>query len=131
VLSDAEAERVRDDLKREWGVAGDYYPLERAMRADLRAYRREAFEAAGMSAVLPRLVEARGVRRPWQEQEDRLVFEIEPESLDILREPHETFWTSPALDGLAYVSHESSVTFGGWLLDDLLKVWSEASAAEW
>lgn len=131
VLSAAAASVVGAELLRVWGARGYWYPLERTRRTDVRAFRRDAFEADQADAKVAALIDALPARRLWQIGETGLTFEIEPASLDLLGAEEETFWISADLDWIVYVSHESSVTVGGVLVDPLLAAWPGAAAAAW
>jgi hypothetical protein len=130
VLSESAARVARAELARVWGAEGYWYPLEPTRCTDVRAFRRDAFERDKADATLYALIAALPTRRLWEIEETGVIFEIEPASLD-LRGGSETFWVPLDLAWIVYVSHESSVTVGGVVLDPLLSAWPGAAAAAW
>jgi len=43
----------------------------------------------------------------------------------------EGYWSSDGLDWIIYASHESSVTVGGWLLEEVKQAWSDWNSRIW
>ncbi len=131
VLTDEAAETVRAKLKETWGAEGCWYPLEPTGRADVRAFHSDVFATEGASKLLSTILKERGIGFLWQIEEDGTVVEIEVASLDIDQAGAEAFWSTPELDWIVYVSHESSVTVGGWMLNEIRKEWPTWERAIW
>jgi hypothetical protein len=125
VLQEDESTEIRSRIRDRWRVDVNsyWYPLTSERPADV-----EAFEAPWLlhevpTAVLQGILLRRGVSRIWEVREggpdyaiDRALFEPEYNG-------QEGYWTSEALDWIVYASHESSLTVGGWLLDEVRSVW--------
>ena len=43
----------------------------------------------------------------------------------------EGYWCSQDMDWIVYASHESSITIGGWLLDEVERVWPNWKERIW
>ncbi len=81
--------------------------------------------------LLSAILKERDIGLIWQIEEDGTVSEIEVASFDIDQAGDEVFWSTPDLDWIVYVSHESSVTIGGWMLNKLRKLWPTWERALW
>ena len=133
VLPAEESEQVWGSVERAWGLEpGRYwYPLAETDRADVEAFQdRHLFRAVApewFGAVLSQ----REIERVWELREYGPEYEMDASAL----EPHyngaEGFWTSPTLDWIIYASHESSVTVGGWMLQELKQAWPEWERFIW
>lgn len=133
VLPAEESERVWDSVGRAWGLEpGRYwYPLAETDRADVEAFQDRPLLQAVAPEWFGAVLSQRGVERVWELREYGPEYE-----LDVLAvEPHyngaEGVWTSPALDWILYASHESSVTVGGWMLQELKQTWAEWDRHIW
>lgn len=90
----------------------------------------EAFQAPYLQrAVAPErlatILAERGVERVWELREYGREYERDVSEVDPEYDGAEGVWTSPAHDWIVYASHETSITIGGWLLDEVKRQWPE------
>ncbi|MFI5379738.1 MAG: hypothetical protein ACHRHE_10605 [Tepidisphaerales bacterium] len=82
-----------------------------------------AMEAPGAYEQLRRVVSLSGFTRVIELREGGHDCEIDLEGASFLYDGEEGFWTSRDLNWMVYVSHESSITFGGsWLVSEMREV---------
>jgi hypothetical protein len=122
VLSEDESNRLWEELKRTWGVAGgDWFPLKDGpMPSNMLAFHTDYFERIGGAALIRKGLREQGVSTVFLLQE----LDVDPEyeiALDIFS-PYAAggaqYSTSNQAHWLIYASHESSVTIcGDWLID--------------
>lgn len=131
VLGVHETRALTDSLTRVWGVMGSWYPLEPTARGDVDAFLRVAFETADASRMLKSILHAKHTVLVLHLDEEGVASEIDLDLLDVGAAGEEEFWTAPDYSWLLYVSHESTVTIGGWLLEALQAEWKDWRAARW
>lgn len=125
VLPRDEVEQVWDSVERAWDLDRRqyWYPLRETAQAGVEAFQAPHFLRAITPERLEGILRERGVTRVWELREDGPEYELDVSAL----EPHyngaEGFWTSSALDWILYASHESSITVGGWVLDEVKRRW--------
>ena len=133
VLLAEEADKVWGSVERAWGLSRrqHWYPLAETDRANVEAFQTPYFLRAFAPEQLAALLTKRGIARVWELREYGPEYELDASPF----EPHyngaEGFWTSPALDWIAYASHESSITVGGWMLDEVKRAWPEWERHVW
>ncbi|MFZ0063839.1 MAG: hypothetical protein WAL47_17535 [Pyrinomonadaceae bacterium] len=133
VLPHEEAEQVWDSVERSWGLTRRqyWYPLAETERADVEAFQAPYLQRALTAERLGTILAERGVTRVWELREYGPEYELDASAF----EPHyngaERFWTSPALDWIVYASHETSITVGGWVLDEVKRAWPEWGRHIW
>jgi hypothetical protein len=131
VLSEQDTRKLVEGLNKHWGVGSDWYPISPTARPDVEAFWREPFENSKAGEIVRSILRAQGVSRVLYLNDNRVASEIDTGSLDIAAASAEEFWTTPAHDWLIYVSHESTVTIGGSLLQTLQHEWDGWLAARW
>lgn len=125
MLSDEESEWIRARLRDRWGpdAAARWYPLVAERPADVEAFQAPWFWHETHRSLLPAILRRREVSRIWEIREGGLAARLDSELFEPVYNGEEGFWTSDALDWIAYASHESSLTIGGWLLDEVRAAW--------
>jgi hypothetical protein len=132
VLSVAESQWIWSRLRGRWQIPeGYWYPLVECKLSDIVAFKSRAFDEAVATARLRGILASRSIERVWELREYGPEYEE-----DVARfEPHyngaEGYWSSGDLDWIMYASHESSVTVGGWLLQDVKAMWSSWQLHVW
>lgn len=133
VLSPEESEKVWASVAQTWGLdAGRYwYPLAETDLDGVEAFQDSHFLKAIPPEWFGTVLSGRGINRVWELREYGPEYELDASAL----EPHyngaEGFWTSADLDWLIYASHESSITVGGWMLDEVKEAWPEWERYIW
>ncbi len=132
VLGEDEARVIWAGLAERWGITSQYwYPLSGSPVTGVAAFREDAFDAAaGLADALGETLAQRGVAR---------VFEFREEGPDAVQDVElfdpcyhgERYWSSAGFDWVVYVSHEGSITVGGWLLAELEALWPECRRHVW
>lgn len=124
VLTTSESEAFRARLRERWHLPADnWYPLVDCPLTNVVAFEATAFHEGATSERLQHILAKRGVESILE------LREFGPEYIQhvALFDPYyngaEGFWSSEAVDWIVYASHESSVTVGGWLLDEVQASW--------
>ncbi|MBW3543251.1 MAG: hypothetical protein KY476_23600 [Planctomycetes bacterium] len=132
VLAAEESEAVWARLRERWQIpAGYWYPLADCSVPGVAAFDSAAFSEGAPSRRLQGILEQRGVGRMWELREYGPEYEQEVSLFDPHYNGAEGYWSSAALDWIVYASHESSVTVGGWLLEEVKAVWPAWQAHLW
>jgi hypothetical protein len=72
-----------------------------------------------------------GIGNVWELRESGMGYEIELSLLKPFYNLNEGYWSSNSMDWIIYVSHESSITVGGWLLEELEAIWPNWKSRIW
>lgn len=133
VLDPQEASDIWKAVEAQWGLKrrGVFYPLCETIRGDVVAFQAPHLMEAISPPKMAQLLELRGVSRVWELREYGPEYEIDVASLETAYNGAEGYWTSDTFDWIVYASHESSVTVGGWLLEDLKATWAEWGTRLW
>lgn len=133
VLPPEEAERVWDSVERAWGLSRRqyWYPLASIERPGVEAFQAPYLLGAVPSERLRAILAERGVPRIWELREHGPEYELDAAAFEPRYNGAEGFWTSPALDWIVYASHETSITVGGWMLDEVKRAWPEWARHLW
>ena len=124
VLAADESEAVWARLRERWQILeGYWYPLTDGTRPDVAAFDAAAFHDGAPPARLQGILRGRGVERVWELREYGPEYEQDVPLFDPHYNGAEGYWSSGALDWIVYASHESSVTVGGWLLEEVRVLW--------
>ena len=133
ILRPEEAQKVWDSVERAWRLTRrePWYPLAGPGRPDI-----EAFQAPHLLRILTperlaAFLEERGIARVWELREFGPEYELDASAVEPQYNGAEGFWTSATLDWIIYASHESSITVGGWLLEELKRAWPESERHIW
>jgi hypothetical protein len=132
VLTAAESKSIWSRLRGRWQIPeGYWYPLAECKLSDVVAFKTRSFDEAFATERLRGNLAARGIERVWELRE----YGPEYEEAVAMFEPYyngaEGYWSSGELDWIIYASHETSVTVGGWLLQDVKAMWPSWQAHVW
>ena len=131
VLSAVESQSIWSRLRDRWRILeGYWYPLAECEISDVAAFNKGAFDEAVTPERLRSLLYAQPTWRIWELREYGPEYEEDP-ALFEYDVGAEGYWSSGDLDWIIYASHESSVTIGGWLLQDVKAMWPEWQAHVW
>lgn len=132
VLSKSESDVLWTRLRNRWKIpTGYWFPLIDCSLTDVVAFQDRYFEEFCSSFDLSGLLVSRGVSRVWELREYGPEYEQDVSEFDPQYNGAEGYWSSGDLDWIVYASHESSVTVGGWLLDELKPHWPEWNQRIW
>jgi hypothetical protein len=132
VISDEESKRLWQQLRARWNIPeGYWYPLAERSVDHIEAFQDRYFLEFCSSFSLRNLLASRGISRIWELREHGLEYEQGLEIFDPYYDGTEGYWSSGDLDWIIYASHESSITVGGWLLDEIKKAWPEWHLRIW
>ncbi len=132
VLGAGEARTFWEQLRARWQIAaGPWYPLDSTPPPGVAAFDATAFDQALPPDRLQHLLHLRGVTRVYELREYGPEYELEVALFDPQYNGAEGDWSSGDLDWIVYASHESSVTVGGWLLDEVKALWPTWEAHIW
>jgi len=128
VLQEEESKRLWGKLGEVWDVTEHHwFPLTDCARKDILAFQDRYFmDACGPEKLIP-VLRSREIEKVWvlREIECDPQHEVEISLFDPCYRGSEEYWTSEKMDWIIYVSHESSVTVGGWLLDEVKRLWTQ------
>jgi hypothetical protein len=124
VLSKPEEDSIRNQVKDRWGISHWYwYPLSEAKPPDVEAFQDKYFEnEVGRERIISILASG-NVNYVFEIGEGDASYEIELSVLEPCYNGLEAFWFDSSLSWTLYASHESSITIGGWLLDEVKAIW--------
>lgn len=132
VLSDAESKIVRGKLQTKWKISESYwYPLSPQKPENVEAFQDSYFEKEVGAEKLQDILNNHGVERVWEIREDGKDYEFELPVFEPYYNGAEGFWCDSKFDWIIYISHESSITIGGWLLAEIKSVWSNWEDRIW
>ena len=132
VLSDAETVELRNGLLSEWGVSDGYwYPLAEKPEKHLEAYQDRYLQQFVPVESLRQMLRSQAVGRIFELREYGPSYELDLDLFDPVYNGAEGFWVSGRLDWIMYASHESSITIGGWLLDQVRTSWPNHANHIW
>ena len=132
VLSSSESKAVWTGLRERWQVTDGYwYPLQECSLSDIVAFQDRPFREFFSSTSLANLLSSRGICRIWELREFGPEYEQDVSVFDPLYNGAEGYWSSGDLDWIVYASDESSITVGGWLLQEIKTQWPEWKQRIW
>ena len=124
VLSVPESQSIWSRLRGRWQIPeGYWYPLTECKLSDVVAFKTSSFYEAVATERLRDILAARGIERVWELREYGPEYEEDLALFEPYYNLAEGYWSSGDLDWIMYASHESSVTVGGWLLQDVKAMW--------
>ena len=132
VLTDSEFKDVWRRLSEKWNITEHrWYPLAESSVTGIEAFQARHFENFCSSFALDKLLASHGVNRVWELREYGPSYEQELSLFDPRYNGAEGYWSSEEIDWILYAPHESSITIGGWLLEEIKKAWPEWSQRVW
>jgi hypothetical protein len=134
-LSDLEVENLWQKIDKRWGTksVSDWYPLVNKTEPSLHAFKYAEFTKKFSDKTVRKIIRSLGNHRLYELREfgdcDYFI------SLDLWEPCYGTggegFWVSEGLNWILYASHEGTITVGGLLKDELLKLWPDAPEFSW
>jgi hypothetical protein len=132
VLAADESESVWVRLREHWQIReGYWYPLADCTLPGLAAFDAIAFSDGAPSDRLQGILVRRGVERVWELREYGPEYEQDVSLFNPCYNGADGYWSSDPPDWIVYASHESSVTVGGWLLEEVKALWPAWQAHLW
>jgi hypothetical protein len=132
VLTTGESKALWTRLRERWQVTSGYwYPLADYPLTDVLAFNADAFKEAMPPDCVQSILASHGIERVWELREYGPEYEEELSLFDPYYNGAEGYWSTGPLDWIVYASHESSVTVGGWLLEDLKAIWPSWEDRVW
>jgi hypothetical protein len=120
-----------DAQKRGWIRGGYWVPLTEFEIRGVTAFQARYFHQFWSSSAARDLLSRRGIDRVWELREYGPEYEEDLSVFDPYYNGAEGYWSSGGLDWIIYASHESSVTVGGWLLEEVKNIWSDWNSRIW
>jgi len=132
VLTVAESHSIWSRIRGRWQMLGGYwYPLAECSLSDVVAFKSNAFDEAVSTGRLRGILSARGIERVWELREYGPEYEEAVAMFEPFYNGAEGYWSSGDLEWIIYASHESSVTVGGWLLQEVKAMWPSWQTHVW
>jgi hypothetical protein len=132
VLRPDESKLIWSRFRERWCISDHYwYPLAETSVADIVALKTRPFEKAVPHARLQGIMTTRGIARVWELREYGPEYKQDVALFEPCYNGSEGYWSSGALDWIIYASHESSITVGGWMVDELKTLWPSWEANVW
>jgi hypothetical protein len=124
VLTADESRTLWAHLRERWQISeGCWYPLADRALADVVAFQADAFSETAPASRLQDILRTRGIESVWELREYGPEYEEDVSLFDAYYDGAEGYWSSVGLDWIVYASHESSITVGGWFLQELKVIW--------
>lgn len=136
VLDASEAKATWAKLSDRWSIEpGSWFPLAELTVPGTAAFPARYFEDAVGATNIRRLLLGRRISRVWEFREGAPEYGphylLDLDFLDPVYNGSEGYWSSEDMDWIIYASHESSVTVGGWMLDEVKRIWPAWSDHIW
>ncbi len=132
VLSEKESDSIWEKLKSRWDIPKWYwYPLAIEKPENIEGFQDTYFEKEVGAEKLQEILRNRGVDKIYEIREDGLAYEFELSIFEPDYNGAEGFWYDVNYDWIIYASHESSITIGGWLLNEVKAVWTNWEERIW
>lgn len=132
VLTGDESKAIWSRFAARWNISESFwYPLAGSQPRDVVAFESHPFREAEVPERMRDILHIHGIERLWEMTECDLDYELDLSLFQPRYKASEGYWSSGDLDWIVYVSHESTVTIGGWLLDELKTMWPSWQAHEW
>jgi len=113
-------------VRERWRIDDGYwYPLSGERPDTVEAFQDTCFARGVPLTALRGMLRGRGIERVWELREYDEEYELATEWFEPVYNGAEGYWTSESLDWIVYASHESSVSVGGWMLDEVKNLWPE------
>lgn len=136
VLGRIEGEQIHNRLKKKWGTDGfAWYAPTDSRNSNIELFTDKHFqEEVGAERIRVILAEA-GITRLWELRRCGPSYELDVELLDLeyfgseaywfgrCGRP-EAYWFTNVMDWIIYLDEEGVITIGGWLLDEVKRIWS-------
>jgi len=128
VLSKDESDEVWDKLQFRWGIGRReyWYPLTQRTNQNIEAFQDKALDKAVTPDGLRAILANHGLTRVFELREYGAEYELD---LSVAFDPYyngaEGYWCSEQADWIIYASHESSITVGGWPLEEIKHIWPD------
>ena len=132
VLSEQESADIWKELSSRWRITDGYwYPLSNHKPDNVEAFQDAYFEKEVGAEKLRAILLNRKIERIWEMREDNKNYELELLAFDPYYNGAEGYWCDGNFDWIIYASHESSITFGGWILTEIQQIWSNWEERIW
>jgi hypothetical protein len=132
VLLKKESSEIWKLIKDAWELPkGYWYPLIENKPSNVEAFQDIHFERNISNDILIKFFKNRGIMKFWELREYGAEYEMDIEIFEPYYNGAEGFWTSSSFDWIVYCSHESSVSVGGWLLDEVKQSWPDWEKYLW
>lgn len=132
VLSTSESTNIWSSVRSHWDIRGQYwYPLEPCSQKNVVAFEETRFWDAISEESLAECLQARSIHRLWELRESEINYELDTECFSAKYNGDETYWTTKDFTWIIYVSHEGTITLGGWLLTEIQQRWPAWEQSAW
>jgi len=125
VLGGSESQRLWQQLRASWGVAGYWYPLSNCdPHTNVIAFHQELWERRDGTSLFVQATQERAIERCFLLCEGLTDYEIDHSLIDPIGGGDDSFLTTD-FEWLVYSSHESSIAVAGWLADFYRAQWPD------
>jgi hypothetical protein len=132
VIQTSEKQQIWAELKKAWDIQDSYwYPLSESSPDNVVAFQDKYLLEEVGAVTLRTLFMKHGITRVWELREYGPEYEMELTDFSPYYNGAEGYWCSQNMDWIIYASHESSITIGGWLLDEVKRVWPNWKERIW
>jgi hypothetical protein len=132
VLTTVESKQIWSRLRQTWRISDSYwYPLAKSSLGNIAAFQDRPFYEFVPPAILKEILTAHRIDRLWELRESGAEYEQDISLFEPYYNGAEGYWSSDELGWIIYASHESSLTIGGWLLDEIKDRWPSWRESIW
>ncbi|MFB3429826.1 MAG: hypothetical protein ACFHWZ_15910 [Phycisphaerales bacterium] len=132
VLREDETKSAWGRLAARWYIEpGYWYPLAESSIPSLLVFNACSFQESVGDGLIQQLLRDHSVSRIWEFREFGPGYLMDPDLLSPHYNGAEGYWSSEQMDWIIYASHESSVTVGGWVIEEIKRKWPEWKEHLW
>ena len=130
VLNSDETKRILSKLEDIWHIdAGKFWYPENDNRVE--TFQAKALIEEVREATVKKILSEHYIKRVWQLNEVKPAYEMDCSLLSLYYNGSESYCCSENYDWIVFVSHEDSISIGGWLLNDVKSVWQNWNNKLW
>ena len=131
-LKEAESSELWKQVKIQWNIHDtQWYPLVSAAKNNLIAFNDDTFHKAIRKNDFNKIFNQKNIQRILEFRESGPEYELDLEWFVPEYNGAQGYWTSRKMDWIIYASHENTITIGGWILDDIKKIWPDWKKHTW
>ena len=132
VLTTVESEGLWEKLRNRWNLPkGYWFPLSENRPARVEAFQDHYFEAEFSFESVRNILREKNVEHVFELREHGPEYEMELSVFELFYNGAEGFWCDKTFEWVIYVSHEGSITVGGWPLERIKERWSNWHERTW
>lgn len=132
VLSKAESESIWSKLESAWNIRGaHWYRSADSAEGDVEVFDYSYFEQEIGVEQLRTLLQTSRINKVWELREYGPEYEMELSICEPSYNGADGYWCDESMSWIINASHEGSITIGGWLVNEVKKIWPNWKERTW